>query len=435
MNAETVQFDQLKRILIQDVEASRSNTRLVGKIKISMKDPQKNRDLLNVQDCNKRLKHLIEASKDAGGFRKTQSLHYAHKAYQVRQQAQRILEVLACPCSCTSPHEPKLRMKPHVEKFDPQWNIWFELLLLHQDLAIHEISISVLEDSIGCSEQHKVTFKIDPIPQGSGQGSAASKDRAGWSQFREICEAVEKAQKSDCRSHLAIDCQQQLWEVDAAPRSSSSTLHGLINLGDCLERLSSQSQKRWLHQEKAILATILAYSLLQLHDSAWLKGWWSIQQIVFLYNEGTNLDSVKTSIKGFRLCKPYFSAPLKNDMPRSEFWGRHRNPCLFALGIILLELYNNAPLAFAAPTAPSQDIRIKVGDFLEDSYENHDMTREYYDAVRFCIYPDPNPESRQYTFDDKGFREKYFMEVVVPLEADLRTKVVSFQDHKFWETL
>ena len=65
---------------------------------------------------------------------------------------------------------------------------------------------------------------------------------------------------------------------------------------------------------------------------------------------------------------------------------------------------------------------MKAGDLLEDLYEYHDMTREYYDAVRFCIFPDPNPDSRRYTFDDKGFREKYFMEVVVPL------------DHKFWET-
>ena len=102
-----------------------------------------------------------------------------------------------------------------------------------------------------------------------------------------------------------------------------------------------------------------------------------------------------------------------------------RNNCLIALGVILLELYLNRSIHEDDKDnngALSHEIRYMAIDLLEENADNITMTLEYYRAIQFCLFPTPDPHSRQVSLDDAGFRELYYKEVIVPLEENLSSR-------------
>lgn len=61
-------------------------------------------------------------------------------------------------------------------------------------------------------------------------------------------------------------------------------------------------------------------------------------------------------------------------------------------------------------------------DLLEEHADDMTMTLEYTRATRFCLSPHPNPFSGSFSFEDQGFREIFYNEVIVNLENNLMAR-------------
>lgn len=198
------------------------------------------------------------------------------------------------------------------------------------------------------------------------------------------------------------------------------------------------TEKYWLRKEKAILAVVLAHSLLHLHESPWLRENWNTSQILVLQDMSTWPGDRSPS--GYDLNRPYIATELRPSVPPHSLsepnhihhsipQGAHQNPCLLALGVILLELHVNHTIV-PEPGVPARwaAMRLLTQDSLRKS-----MPDEYWNATSFCLYPKPDPISREIVFADPNFREKYYEEVVMRLERYLDS---TFEvPDNFWGTL
>lgn len=404
-----------------------------NRIKISLEDPEANYELLAIKACNETLDRLIKAARGAQAFRTRQGVQQAHLAYEVRAQSQSLSTALNGQCHCSVYHEPKLRTRPLIQSDDPSWDVWFNVLLLQPNHACCEMSIGLLS-KVQNSSSPKVCITVDSGSKVPGKTVLwNTSDQSKWVMLQRICEAVEKAERGTNHLHVAIDPAQKLWEIEALRAQSTNVPTELIDLEECLTRLQSHARKRWLYREKAILSAVLAHSLLQLHESPWLSSQWGAKDISFVDTEPGAAPGA-WAVSGFKLSRPYLSCSGTGPLPRLYSSGQHRNPCLLALGLILLELYLNRSLSADLAAVSPRDVRPTLGDTLEECYENDDMSEDYYHAIRFCLWPNPDPQSRSYAFEDSGFRERYYNEVVLRLEAHLESKVVDF-DEKFWDSL
>lgn len=63
--------------------------------------------------------------------------------------------------------------------------------------------------------------------------------------------------------------------------------------------------------------------------------------------------------------------------------------------------------------------------------QNADMSLEYKRAIRFCLWPYPNPKSGSFSFEDQGFRELFYSEVIMNLENDMEARF-EVADHELY---
>jgi hypothetical protein len=94
--------------------------------------------------------------------------------------------------------------------------------------------------------------------------------------------------------------------------------------------------------------------------------------------------------------------------------------------VVLLELYLNRPIepdvANQIATYGSADYRGIAIDLLEEHSDDLAMTAEYNRATRFCLSPHLNPYSGSFSFEDQGFREIFYNEVIVNLEDNFKAR-------------
>lgn len=257
-----------------------------------------------------------------------------------------------------------------------------------------------------------------------------------WRVLQDICYAVRLADLNQSHVEWAIDHDRVLREIGTTPSTAFSVSSTLRSLENCLTLLSDFATRRRLRREKYILSVILTDALLQLHQSPWLTERWNVERILFLDDPST-LDPNSSSF-GHMLRKPYISAPLHP--PQGALPGAlahsntvepdHDKSCLFALGIILLELHLNRSIGQDIVGVP--DVRVYTMDLLESCYQDLSMSNNYYDAVFFCLHPKPDPQTRRISFDEPGFRERYYEEVTGRLEAQLAREYDVGQS--FWDS-
>lgn len=208
----------------------------------------------------------------------------------------------------------------------------------------------------------------------------------------------------------------------------------LLDLSSVMSRLSLDKDKKWVHRESSILAVILAvilaYSLMRLHESPWLSSPLTSDSISFLddwQSEAHDTERVK-------LRRPFThsqvsasaGAPEINCCRQFKTILPHRNANLHALGVILLELHLNRSLdpdvQRRIDEGGSADYRSVAIAVLEDYSTDMNMTPFYNRAICFCVAPRPSPENRTFNFEDQGFREIFYNEVITNLEENLRAR-------------
>ena len=173
-------------------------------------------------------------------------------------------------------------------------------------------------------------------------------------------------------------------------------------------------------KDRLILGVKLTSSLLQLHNTPWLAESWGSPDVLFMTNDDNPL-----------LDKPWlskhFPSPTCTILPRQStgqpLCAEVRNQSMFALGVVLIELWFGKPLENLREMidlGPRGEANA-VTDFattrrLSEAIYN-DAGEWYGDAVRRCIYSDFN--QRYTSLDTETLKEAVHRGVVLPLESHL----------------
>jgi hypothetical protein len=201
-------------------------------------------------------------------------------------------------------------------------------------------------------------------------------------------------------------CDQQQWVA----YSLRQVLSSHTNIGRPLRQ-----------HDKLRIAVDLASSVLQLYRTPWLDEHWSDNDVFFIHRPGVPLSTLYEHPFVYRrLSSPCTIQPL--DTQRAV--GRViRNPTLFTLGILLIELLYGKPIE-ELQTPQDQDCDGTPGvawctaDRLIEEEIEFEAGPRYLEAVRRCVRCDFN--RKESSLDDEAFQQAVFEGVVTPLEKTLQ---------------
>lgn len=234
-----------------------------------------------------------------------------------------------------------------------------------------------------------------------------------------LCTAMQNADESSCLGVLVDDLKRphRISITDAsAERNSMETVS--------LKILFAQTALE--KKDRLVLGVKLASTLLQLHKTPWLKETWGKRDILFLKEcSGTQQTLVQKPFLSKSFIPPTCSILPRRPTDEPDPSPEVRNKSVFALGILLIELWFDQPL---------EDLR-KPEDFGLHGQVNHitdfatarrlseDIYREagdwYGDAVRRCIFCEF--DQRHNSLDSQAMMEAVHRGVVAPLEENLRS--------------
>lgn len=226
----------------------------------------------------------------------------------------------------------------------------------------------------------------------------------------------------------------QMWALRAIPTPNTVTHTEMDSLYKLLRDDASKSTtqlSRYSHQEKLILAYILATSLLYLYPGTWLQTVWNSKKVYF--------PSPPDHTGSSKITLPYLAVDMQTYPASSKpppVWNYHPHPAIQALGIMLLELATETKFgAFCADlsiekdsAAPSnlEGIRaVQILDQWESDGRRHDSKRipsALRKAIRSCLVLDPAGQLPNYPLLEEGpIRYYVLMCIVSPLAETLST--------------
>jgi hypothetical protein len=217
------------------------------------------------------------------------------------------------------------------------------------------------------------------------------------------------------------------WCEDAMPYNSKSRPWTLISLASLFTRSEkSKDEARLSFFDRVRLARLLATAVLRFHATPWLE-YTLCSTDIFLYSVESNVINtisirnevyLKTSIKGMDCAPLEKSAPLSRPLVR--------NPDIFALGVLLLELAFEAPLhSLQKPTDVDSHEDQNTDYYIADRVRrtvSRMLGPRYADLVRKCIHCD---FGRGDDLNATGLQESFYVEIVQELE-DLEAKFSEF---------
>lgn len=170
------------------------------------------------------------------------------------------------------------------------------------------------------------------------------------------------------------------------------------------------------------LAVTLASSVLQLHQTPWLEESWANDKVYFIQNADGVLYDNPFVCRDFKQQDVAVLAPRVTAMAGKII----RNQTLFALGVILIELWYGKPLIELRRPEDSpegqEDAAMSVvtawttaDRLVEELYS--DAGAKYGDAVRRCVRCDF--DKRSSNLEDAGFQRAVYDGVVAQLQENL----------------
>lgn len=369
------------------------------------------------------LERLSRAAFQAKPYEKTQQARRAHMTFKQRYDAERLFHILRKACSCENgiPGQ-SIALRLQIPLGSDSLESKFQMLLFDSQHAICELSANLTK--LDWPEPAKKKARIDLT--GIKLETTLDLKNKNMRILGEICNEAKQAVANNSRLHIYVDEKEAVYSRHAQSTLGQQTsTPELLSLASAMSRLQVYEHKKWLHREKSILAITLAYSVLRLHQSPWLQAQWDCNSISFIDehpghpNERLKLQRPFTRSQG----SPSEVCCLPSDGKAKPM---RRNAHLHALGVVLLELYLNRSIAADVQaqiqTYGSADYRGVAIDLLEEHSDDMAMTIEYNRATRFCLSPHPNPYTGSFGFEDQGFREIFYNEVIVNLEDNLRAR-------------
>jgi hypothetical protein len=404
-----------------------NKAKLWKRITLSFKSSEGNALLLELEQYNAMLEQLSRAATQAKLYEKTQEARRAHATFEQRDEAERLFHVLRRACRCrnlTPGRDVALRLQVPGRNDDEALESKFQMLLFDSHHAICELSARITRSDGPEPPKKRARFQ-------SVSSTTSSLKIKNMTILKEICHEARRAQANNSGLQLYVDSKEDVYSQQEKPTLPQlNTSPDLLSLTTVMSRLQLYEKKKWLHREKSILAVTLAYSLLRLHDSPWLETSWSSDSISFIDDQSNH------SADRFQLRRPFTRSQVKATPTCPSICSSsstllpvrptRRNAHLHALGVVLLELYLNRSIepdvADQIATYGSADYRGVAIDLLEEHSDEYAMTAEYNRAIRFCLSPHPNPYSGSFSFEDQGFREIFYNEVIVNLEDNFKAR-------------
>ena len=394
------------------------------RIKFSWKHPERAAFLSELKDYNTSLDKLGTAANGAKPYERRQKSRNVEKTFELREDTERLYSCLQRACNCQSLKGRDvclgLAVHHHQQAMSPELS--FRMILYDEGGDGRTLSVKMTRPSSLPPEPSKKKIRFSVVKVQPAVSMCPSMKKLG-----DICRETILAQKNNAHLQITVNEKGEMFASHSnltQPRAQSTQTDPVVSLCDVMTRLKIYNHKRWLHKEKAILAVILSYSLLQLHNSSWLQQIWDSESIGFLgLGQGGNVCTSPDT--RYKLRRPYTRAVVAQKVPESSSSQPNpvrRNAHLHALGIVLLELYLNHSIKDGLDATGTVDSRSLAQDLLEEHSDDISMTAEYLRAIRFCLSPHPNPYSGSFSFDDKGFREVFYSEVIAMLEDHLSSQ-------------
>lgn len=208
-----------------------------------------------------------------------------------------------------------------------------------------------------------------------------------------------------------ISGQHHLWQLSPKPRNvsvlESEPPVSLRNL------LSGNAKMAPI--EKRELAPICAYSLLLLHDTPWLSNGYGKTNLSFFYKAEHEPDFARPFIS------TRFELPTARAGTTRDIF--HRSPEIFALGMLLIEIFNEKPIekwrrrdeeAMVSQTNEAM-FNLLVANRIVEKMDPSPSTR----AIKACLDLFWIPQGREVQLSDPDVRNGLFNEVIQPLEAEI----------------
>ena len=175
--------------------------------------------------------------------------------------------------------------------------------------------------------------------------------------------------------------------------------------------------------EKLNLAKTLALAVLQFHSTPWLERKWQSQDVVFFGIQDFAKDPLQTPYLKSRVLtqrnttdqRVINSATGQNYSNMTQLRSPARNPTLYSLGVMLIELAYDSPLQDLQKSEDDQGdpytlywAAIRLGDRV-----SREMGPKYADAVKICLHGTFGASSE---LEDLSVQKAFFDEVVQKLE-------------------
>ena len=389
------------------------------RIKFSWKQPDRLRMLAELKSYNASLERLGVAANHAKPYERKQQVRRAHTTFELRDDAEKLYEAIckACNCRPLQQRDIGLGLAVHHQSISTE-ALSFQLLLFGSDDKVFALSVKMMKASGDAEPQRKKVRITLPKPRGAATPCDQMK------RLQDICKECRIAQQSKAHLQLIVDDKGELYtSSDAEPKTKLPNDDPVISLCEVMSKFKLYDRKRWMQREKAILAVVLSYSLLQLYESSWCQTLWNSEGISFLGFGSSGSATRSSPDQRIRLRKPFTrSVVMEGNSQGAPDGVTRKNAHLHALGIILLEIYLNRTIKNDENSQVGTDCRAAAQDLLEEHADDMDMTSEYLCAIRFCLCPRPSPHSGSFSFEDSGFREIFYSEVISMLEDNLMSR-------------
>ena len=355
--------------LHDELKKHQINSRLEGRelwncVKFTWKEPLRNEMLQEIKECNNDIAKLCASLQSAPPVRKELQKHRAEAVFRVRKQAQLLHQILLrhYTCNCPAPYEVKLCLMRCYCEPGVIDDTCFEALFLRSSSIQCQTTIRMVQEGLLPTKQPRMRIQVQ---------AHLSESKPPRKTLQNVCAAIEDAFVNGKALELIINDNNQVWEVPQENLSKSTIPKDpkILTLQSILSESPQYLKKRWLAKEKAILAVVLAHSLLQLHESTWLRRYWTTEHISFLIDK----DFTFTKSSRFALKSPYVSTLIKETALTNDAMAdanqlkqiHHPIPTLMALGIVLLELHLNATIT-ASNGSSTGDLRARALEVLDE---------------------------------------------------------------------
>ncbi|RAH47145.1 S8/S53 family peptidase [Aspergillus brunneoviolaceus CBS 621.78] len=245
--------------------------------------------------------------------------------------------------------------------------------------------------------------------------------------IKSLCEPIKKRKPYD-RLKLKVGEDGRLWKL----RSEKSCFAVDETKAPVSLQHFIQGQYRSLTDKtKRILAVILGYAVLYLHETPWLPPSWGPSSILFFHTTSSAIPLkpfIQTQLaKDHAVASPSISIIDSDDFDPDDLDPDdimiHQCPHLVTLGIVLMELYLATPFEELAEKygVPLNDRTRSIDAELvfEQCKNEIPENSQFHYAVKKCLDPKVWEDNNGARLSDNALKTAIYQEVVSPLEDEL----------------